>query len=103
MLDTVETMAEICVIESDNCTSQYKSAEHFEDIQEICNNIKSPRTKSPPDKIPSKYSSRQNPLGHKPLGDKISSRQNPLAKKLFQKTYLDKNPSDTSHSRQNPL
>ena len=42
MLDTVETMPEICVIESDNCTSQYKSAQHFEDIQEICNSIEVP-------------------------------------------------------------
>lgn len=39
MLDTVDSMPEICVIESDNCSSQYKSAQHFDDIQYICNKI----------------------------------------------------------------
>ena len=33
MIETVENKPEICVLESDNCASQYKSAEHFEDIQ----------------------------------------------------------------------
>ena len=39
MLDTVDSIPEICVIGSDNCTSQYKSSEHFDDTQHICNKI----------------------------------------------------------------
>ena len=39
MLETVENIPEICIIESDNCSSQYKSAQHFDNIQNICNKI----------------------------------------------------------------
>ena len=35
-------MPELCVIESDNCTSQYKSAHHFHDIQAISDQIQIP-------------------------------------------------------------
>ena len=35
MIATVETLPELCVIESDNCSSQYKSAHHFEDLQNL--------------------------------------------------------------------
>ena len=42
MLETVESMPELCVIESDNCTSQYKSAHHFHDIQAISDQIQIP-------------------------------------------------------------
>ena len=33
MFDTVDSIPQIGIIESDNCSSQYKSAEHFEDCQ----------------------------------------------------------------------
>ena len=39
MIGTVENIPESCVIESDNCSSQYKSAQHFDDLQYICNKI----------------------------------------------------------------
>ena len=39
MLATVDAIPEVCIIESDNCTSQYKSAQHFNEIQEICDKI----------------------------------------------------------------
>ena len=42
MLDTVDTIPKICVIESDNCAAQYKPAQHFDDIQAICNKIEVP-------------------------------------------------------------
>ena len=37
MIGTVENTPEVCVIESDNCSSQYKSAQHFDDIQFLSN------------------------------------------------------------------
>ena len=39
MVDTVEDLPEMVIIESDNCSSQYKSAQHFDDIQAITNKI----------------------------------------------------------------
>ena len=33
MLESVCLMPEMCIIESDNCNAQYKSAQHFEAIQ----------------------------------------------------------------------
>ena len=39
MIGTVENIPESCVIESDNCSSLYKSAQHFDDLQYICNKI----------------------------------------------------------------
>ena len=33
---------EMLMIESDNCTGQYKSTQHFHDLQEICNSIEKP-------------------------------------------------------------
>ena len=39
MLETVENIPETCIIESDNCSSQYKLAQHFDNIQNICNKI----------------------------------------------------------------
>ena len=42
MIGTVENIPESCVIESDNCSSQYKSAQHFDDLQYICNKIGAP-------------------------------------------------------------
>ena len=68
----------------------------------------SPRTKSPPDRIPSKYSSRQNPLGHKPLGTKSPRDRIPLQKNCFKKHIWTKNPrtnptQDKIPYRQYPL
>ena len=37
MLETVTNIHESCIIESDNCSSQYKSAQHFDNIQNIYN------------------------------------------------------------------
>ena len=38
MLNTVDkNLPGICVIESENCSAQYKSAQHFYDIQQISN------------------------------------------------------------------
>ena len=41
MLNEIPSIKEgsCCVIESDNCTCQYKSAEHFSDIQDLCNEL----------------------------------------------------------------
>ena len=39
MLETVENMPKSCIIESSNCCSLYKSAQHFDNIQNICNKI----------------------------------------------------------------
>ena len=35
----VENIPEGCIIESNNCSSQYKSAQHFDNIQNICYKI----------------------------------------------------------------
>ena len=35
----VENIPESCIIESNNCSSQYKSAQHFDNIQNICYKI----------------------------------------------------------------
>ena len=38
MLSTVDVLsADSIVIESDNCSSQYKSSTHFESMQRLCN------------------------------------------------------------------
>jgi len=42
MLDSVEMIPEMCVIESDNCSSQYKSAQAFDDMQSISNKLNIP-------------------------------------------------------------
>ena len=40
MLQTVKNIPEkVASLKSDNCSSQYKSAQHFHDIQNICNKI----------------------------------------------------------------
>ena len=39
MIGTVENKSELCVIESDNCWSQYKSAQHFDDINSSVTNM----------------------------------------------------------------
>ena len=39
MLETVENISKICIIERDNCSSQYKSVQHFHDIQNIYNTM----------------------------------------------------------------
>lgn len=39
MLDSIHMIPEICIIESDNCNSQYKSAQHFDDMQSISNRL----------------------------------------------------------------
>lgn len=39
MIATIECLPQSCIVESDNCSSQYKSAKHFEDLQEICDEI----------------------------------------------------------------
>ena len=36
---TIECLPQTCIVESDNCSCQYKSAKHFEDLQEICDGI----------------------------------------------------------------
>ena len=42
MLSKVDNLkiGSVCLIESDNCTSQYKSAENFSDLQDLCNSLK---------------------------------------------------------------
>ena len=42
IIETVDVLPEICVIDSDNCGMQYKSAEHFEDMQDLSNQISTP-------------------------------------------------------------
>ena len=42
MLNTITAIPEVCVIESDNCGLQYKSAQHFDDLQYISNKIAVP-------------------------------------------------------------
>jgi len=42
MLETLDSIPEMCVIESDNCSGQYKSAQHFYDIQELSNKLGTP-------------------------------------------------------------
>ena len=39
MLETVENIPKSCIIESGNWFSQYKSTQHFSNIQNICNKI----------------------------------------------------------------
>ena len=39
MLETVRNIPDSCIIESGKCSSQYKSAQHFDNIQNICNMI----------------------------------------------------------------
>ena len=39
MLKTVENVPKRCIIKSSNCSSQYKSSQHFDNIQNICNKI----------------------------------------------------------------
>lgn len=34
-IESIESFPELCIVESDNCNSQYKSAQHFEDIQSL--------------------------------------------------------------------
>ena len=42
MLSKVDNLkiGSVCLIESDNCTSQYKSAENFSDLHDLCNSLK---------------------------------------------------------------
>ena len=43
MLSEVQLKSgEYILIESDNCSSQYKSAEHYHDMQDLCNNANTP-------------------------------------------------------------
>ena len=42
MLETVENIPKSCIIESSNCSSQYISAQHFNNIQNICNKVSVP-------------------------------------------------------------
>jgi len=35
MIQSLDSLPQLCVIESDNCNSQYKSAQHFQDIQSL--------------------------------------------------------------------
>ena len=37
MFSTIDPLPQISIIASDNCSSQYKSAQHFNGIQVICN------------------------------------------------------------------
>ena len=42
MFSTIDPLPQISIIASDNCSSQYKSAQHFNGIQVICNAIEIP-------------------------------------------------------------
>ena len=44
MLDTMENIPDSCIIGNNNCSSQYESAQHFNNIQNICNKIGGPIT-----------------------------------------------------------
>ena len=39
MIATVEYVPQTCIIESGNCSSQFKSAQHFDDLKHICNKM----------------------------------------------------------------
>ena len=42
MLETVENIPKSCIIQSSNCCLQYISAQHFGNIQNICNKVSVP-------------------------------------------------------------
>ena len=44
MIESVYTILQLCIIESSNCGAQYKSAEHFDDVQNLADHFDIPIT-----------------------------------------------------------
>ena len=42
MIESVSTIPQLCIIESNNCGAQYKSAEHFDDVQSLADHFDIP-------------------------------------------------------------
>ena len=42
IIESVSTIPQLCIIESDNCSAQYKSTEHFHDIQSLAGHFNIP-------------------------------------------------------------